>query len=121
MSEESVIEIRPHEQVLLVGVLRRSLDEEATRCLVDEVLTAAAGKPGVPIVLDLSEVKFAPSVAIGALVQLSKSFKLDQRRIALIGVQRRVNEVIRVTQLHHILEIHHTLDQVIDAPPPNAR
>ncbi|MCG8408747.1 MAG: STAS domain-containing protein [Phycisphaerales bacterium] len=116
MSDEPIIEIRPHERALLIGVLKRSLDEDVTHRLVDDVLTAAAEKHGVPIVLDLSQVKFAPSVAIGALVQLSKSFQLDQRRIALIGVQRRVNEVIRVTQLHRVLEIHDTLESVLDGP-----
>ena len=50
--------------------------DQFTQALVDELLTAAAVTPSVPIVLDLSTVKFAPSVALGALVQLTKSLAL---------------------------------------------
>lgn len=117
MPEAGVTEIQPHEQVLLVRVKRSSLDETSTRTLVSDVLAAAAIKPHVPIVLDLSRVRFAPSVSLGLLVQLSRSFKLDGRRIAMIGIDERVLGVIRVTRLDTVLEIHDTLDQVIDATP----
>ncbi len=117
MPDEPVTEIRPHEQALVLTVLSRTLDEISTRTLVDDVLTAAAQKTGVPIVLDISRLKFAPSVALGALVRLSNSFKFERRRIALIGVQPRVDEVIRVTQLHRVLEIHPDLDGVLAGPP----
>lgn len=113
MSDELVTEIQAHDQVLLIAVLKRSLDEASTRQLVDDVLTAAGRRPRVPIVLDLSRVRFAPSVALGSLVQLAKSFELDRRRIALIGVDRRILKTIRVTQLHELLEIRDTLVQVI--------
>jgi len=113
MSE--VTEIRQHEQVLLIAVLKRSLDDDSSRKMADDVLTAVAARPNVPIVLDLSKVQFAPSVTLGSLVQLSKSLKLDGHRIALIGVNKRTLEAIRVTRLHTVLEMHDTLEQVIDA------
>lgn len=113
MSDESVTEIQAHDHVLLIAVHRRSLDEASTRQLVDDVLTAAARTPRLPIVLDLSRVRFAPSAALGSLVHLAKSFKLDRRRIALIAVDPRIVETIRVTQLHQVLEIRDTLEQVI--------
>ena len=112
MSDEAVIEIQPHEQVLLIVVQRRNLDEQSTRELVDGVLTAAGRIPSLPIVLDFSKVRFAPSVALGALVRLSSSFKLDRRRIAMIGINQRLRETIRVTRLHTVLEIHDSLEQV---------
>ena len=112
MSDEPVMEIQPHEQVLLIVVQRRNLDEQSTRELVDGVLTASARTPRLPIVLDFSQVRFAPSVALGALVRLSSSFKLDRRRIAMIGVHQRLQETIRVTRLHQVLEIHDSLEQI---------
>lgn len=117
MSDGSVTEILPHEQVLHIAVRKRSLDAMSTQTLVDDVDTAAAQRPGVPIVLDLTNLKFAPSVALGSLVQLSKSFRLDGRRIALIGVGPRIRDPIRVTRLHEVLEIHDTLEQFLNAPP----
>ncbi len=117
MDQEAVATIQPHEEALLVLVQRKSLDELATRELVDVVLTEAATTPRVPIVLDLVKVRFAPSVALGALVQMSKSFSFEQRRIALVNVHKRIVDTIRVTQLHRILEIHPSIDHVLRSKP----
>ncbi|HWL93805.1 MAG TPA: STAS domain-containing protein [Phycisphaerae bacterium] len=116
MSENNVTEVQPHDELLVIAVLRRTLDEESTSQLVDDVHTLAASKPRVPIVLDLSRVKFAPSVALGSLVHLSKSFQLEGRRVALIGVDDRVRGAIQVTQLHKVLEIHGTIADVLKGP-----
>jgi anti-anti-sigma factor len=111
---EPVTETRAHEQALVMIVKKRALDDSATRRLTDEVLSAAGQTPALPIVLDMTHVKFAPSVALGALVQLSKSFKLDGRRLALIGVDSNLLSSIRVTNLHTLLEICNSIDAVIN-------
>lgn len=115
MADANVISVVDHEQVNLLVINRRTLDDEATRQLTDEVLTAAAHRPQLPLVLDMSQVKFAPSVALGALVQVSKSLRLDQRRIALVGIHHRIMDTIRVTRLHEILEIHASLDRFLQS------
>jgi anti-anti-sigma factor len=112
MPDTDVTQISVQDKLVLVTVLKRTLDASATRELVDDVLAAAAQNAGCVIVLDMKRVKFAPSVALGSLVQLSKSFKLDGRRIALIGMDLRLQEAIRVTQLHKILEIYDHLEEV---------
>jgi len=115
MSETAVVQICPNEKVLHLVVCKRALDDPSTRALVDEVNEAAAARTGVPIVLDLGRVKFAPSVALGALVRMSKGFTLDGRRLVLIGIDDRVLDAIHVTQLHTVLEIRNTLDEVTAA------
>jgi anti-anti-sigma factor len=113
MPDDAVTEILPHDDALVIAVRNRTLNESSTRQMADDVLTAVAGRSGVPVVIDLSVVKFAPSVALGQLVQLSRSLQLDGRRIALIGIDQRIMDSIRVTNLHTVLEIHDTLDQVL--------
>lgn len=113
-----VTQIQPHDEVLLVAVQKRALDDTSTQKLVDDVQTAAAQKPRVPIVLDMSRVKFAPSPALGSLVQLSKSFEFDRRQIALVGVDPRVRDSIAVTRLDKLLSIHRTVEEVLAARPP---
>lgn len=115
MSEESVVRVEPHEKVLLIHVEKGILDEVSSRELADEILSAVADRPTVPVVLDMSQLRFVPSAALGSLVQAAKSLKLDGRRMALIGIEFRVMKVIRVTQLHTFLEIHHTLEKAIEA------
>jgi len=107
--------IQPHDQVIWIAIHKRSLDDSAVHEVMDDVLTAAAERAGLPVVLDMSQVRFAPSVALGLLVKLSKSFKLDGRRLALIGVHPNVLGSIRVTNLHTVLEIHDTLEKVIQS------
>jgi len=111
-STNSATEIRPHDQFLLIAVLKSSLDEMATEQMVDDVYRASAERASVPIVLDLARVRFAPSVALGALAKLSRSFQLDGRRIALVNIDRRVRGAIKVTGLHNVLEIHETVDDI---------
>ena len=115
MSESSVTEVKPHDRVLLIEVCKRTLNDVSTRALVDEVYVAAGQYPKKPIVLDLGRVRFAPSVALGSLVQLSKSFQIDGRRVVLVSVDPRLRDSIRVTRLDKILEIYRTVDDVISA------
>ncbi len=109
-----VTQIVAHDHVLLIAVLKSKLDEMATESMVDEIYEASAERPSVPIVLDLAKVRFAPSVALGALAKLSRSFQLDNRRIALINIDRRVRGAIKVTGLHNVLEIHDRVDDVVN-------
>lgn len=112
---DAVTEIRPHAQALHIGVKKRALDEAATKRLIDDVLGAAAQTPHLPIVLDMGNVTFAPSVALGGLVQLTKSLKLDGRRLALVHVNQNVLGSIKVTNLHELLQIQDSLEQVLAA------
>ncbi len=119
MPDEAVSEIVPHNELLLLIIRKRTLDNPAALRLVDDIQTAAARRTGVPIVLDMSQVKFAPSVALGSLVQLQRSFQFDRRRIALVGVDRRVREALNITRLDQVLEVYDKLeDMPISAPPP---
>jgi len=115
MSEKPVVEVLPHDGVLLMVVCQRTLDEPSAHKLLDEVISESIQRPRVPIVLDISKVKFAPSVALGCLVQLNRDFKVDHRRMALIGVDPRLMGTIQVTRLDAILEIHGTLEQAVAA------
>ena len=117
MDQNANATIQPHDDALIVVVQSKTLDEHSTRELVDFVLSEAATRTGVPIILDLAKVRFAPSVALGALVQMSKSFSFEKRRIALVNVHSRITDTIRVTQLHRILEMHHNVEDVLKCKP----
>lgn len=114
-SMNEVTEIVPHDALLVIAIRKSKLDETATEQMVDDVYEASAARPSVPIVLDLAKVRFAPSVALGALAKLSRSFQLDGRRIALIHIDRRVRGAIKVTGLHNVLELHDRVEDVLAA------
>jgi anti-anti-sigma factor len=109
---DDVTEVLPHDHFLLIAVRKSKLDETATEQMVEDVYEASAARPSVPIVLDLAQVRFAPSVALGALAKLSRSFQLDGRRVALVNIDRRVRGAIKVTGLHNVLELHDRVEDI---------
>ncbi len=114
---DSPTEILPHEHVLLVAIRSSRLDEATMRKLAVDVLAAASKRPGVPIVLDVSRVRFAPSSSLGLLVQLARGLKFEGRRLVLINVEPRLLATIQVTCLDSVVEIHDNVDQVVSSPP----
>ena len=77
-------------------------------------MTAAAEQaPGLPVVVDLSNVQVMPSMAIGALVSMWKTIKTDERRFVLVGLQPRVRETLTICRLTTLFEIHETVDEAL--------
>ncbi|RMF75985.1 MAG: anti-sigma factor antagonist [Planctomycetota bacterium] len=110
---DTVTRVEPHEQIVLVHVERRALDEQATSKLEWEVSQAAASQPGAPVVLDFEKVTFVPSNALGALVNLRNGLNLEGRPLILVNLSRRVHGTIRVTRLDQILKVYPTLDDAL--------
>ena len=121
MGHKSVTEIRPHDDVLLIAIRRSSLDDVSSQALFDEALQAASDRPRVPLVLDMQQVRFAPSVAIGHLVELANALKFERRRLVLVGLHDRVRGAISVMRLDRLFEIFPTLDDLRPRPDPTER
>lgn len=113
MPDDDVVTFEPHEQVILAVIHRRALDEVAAATLQDEVGAAAAASPNLPIVLDMSKVKFVPSVALGALAHLQKALGISGQKVILVGITRQVRGTLSVTRLDKVLEIRHSLDDAL--------
>lgn len=109
----SLTKVEPHDQVVLVALIRRALSDSSANQLVDEVNSAAADAPGKPLVLDMLKVEFIPSSVLGALVRIAQSMKLDGRRFVLVRVDRRVRGTLSVTRLDKVLAMHETLDDFL--------
>jgi len=113
MSESEVIEIQPHEQVLLMKVLPRRLDAAAATQLEHDVSLAAIEQPNKPLVLDLVNVKFAPSVALGVFVNMLKGFDIAKRKTYFIGVNHQLRGTLAVTRLDAMITVREKLADVL--------
>lgn len=114
MSDQpEVTEIRTESDALIAAVRTSTLNESVVNDFQHTLLMAASATPRVPIILDLSDVEFAPSVALGALVKLTKTLKLEGRRLLLVGIRPRLRGVITVTQLHKLLEIGESVSDAL--------
>ncbi|MBP7933534.1 MAG: STAS domain-containing protein [Phycisphaerae bacterium] len=118
---DTATEILPHESVLLVRVCKPILDEATMRKLVVDVRAAAAKRTGVPIVLDVSRVHFAPSGSLGLLVQLAQRLRLEGRRLVLVNLDPHLLTTIRVTHLDSVIEIHDSVDRVATSLPKSVQ
>jgi anti-sigma B factor antagonist len=65
------------------------------------------------LVLDLSEVRFVDSSGLGALLSGHKNAGLREGRLALSGVQARVQSMFELTRLHRVFEIHPTVEDAL--------
>jgi anti-sigma B factor antagonist len=112
----TVVTTQTLDKAFVVTVSKRALDALTVTALRDDVNTSLAGvTAGLPVVIDLSKVEFAPSVALGTLVNLAQDLKWSGRRMLLCGLTRQVRGTIAVTRLDKVFEVHLTLADALAA------
>jgi anti-sigma B factor antagonist len=113
MSETQAVSIQPHAEVVWAIVQRTTLDDAAIEQLQAQVAAAAAQKPNLPVILDMSGVTFVPSTGLGALVGLMRSLKKEGRRFILVGLQPDLRTVLAITHLDKVLELHPGMEDAL--------
>ena len=106
MATESVISIESHRSAVLAKVLASELDFDSSGVMRDAVMAAGAESPRLPVVLDLSEVELVPSVALGALITLTRVFQENRQRFIIAGVKPDIHRTLVVCHLDKLFEIH---------------
>lgn len=122
MSEQPVITLEPHNEIILTSVQCERLDGELTAELQTEVSIAAQVNTRLPVVLDMSKVEFFPSLSLGILVKLLGEFKKRGQRFILVGIQQPIRGALALTRLDKLFEIYDTVDEALvriraGAPP----
>ena len=113
MSEQSILQIQENENAVVVTIQCSEFDHDTTarfRAEIDGVVTPTST---LPILLDLSNVTFMPSITIGALIELANRCKSQQRRLALVGVTPNVQDVFKISALSNFFEIHDRVEDVV--------
>jgi anti-sigma B factor antagonist len=67
----------------------------------------------VPFVLDMTNVKYLPSLTLGAMVRLANAFRARNQRLILAAMQPTVRQVISITRLDRVFEIHDDVDSAL--------
>jgi anti-sigma B factor antagonist len=106
MSEPQAVAIQPHAEAVWAIIHHHTLDDATIDRMQKEVAAAAAQNATLPVILDLSNVRFVPSMGLGALVMLMRSLKQQGHRFLLVGLQPDVRTTLAVTRLDKLLEIH---------------
>lgn len=106
MAEPAVTKTEQTDNAVILHVQVDRLDEDNVHRLQTEVAGAADAAPQLPIVLDLAQVDFMPSLSLAALVRLVTQFRARDQRLLLAGLQPQVREVFTITHLDRLFELH---------------
>jgi anti-anti-sigma factor len=78
---------------------------------VSELIDAAAGQPGVTVViLDMSQVQIVPSLGLGMLVGIANNCRARRQTLKLAAVQPQVREAMSTVKLEQILDMVDTVE-----------
>jgi anti-anti-sigma factor len=114
MLEPETVSIQPHAEAVWAILHQSKLDDTVLEEMQREVPAAAGQRPGLPVVLDMSEVRFVPSVALGALVLLMRNLKRDGHRLLVVGLQPEVRNVLAMTRIDKLLELRDNFEEALN-------
>ena len=113
MPETPAVSIQPHAEVICVVMHRSEMKDATLDELQRDLSSAAAERPNLPVVLDLTQVKYVPSMALGTLVMLMRHLQKNKQRFLLVGLQPEVRTVLAITRLDKLFEIHPNLEAAL--------
>jgi len=105
MAETPSIRVEKNAAATVVHVLVTDLDENHIVLLCRELADVVKDEPSLPCILDMSAVKFIPSLTLGALVRLVNEFRSRRQRLIFVNLQATVRKVIAITRMDRVMEI----------------
>ncbi|MBN1817559.1 MAG: STAS domain-containing protein [Sedimentisphaerales bacterium] len=81
----------------------RILEDADLRTLEKTILPIV--EPDIKLVMDFSSVQFLTSAALGLLIRISKKVRENQGQMSLCGIQPKIMEVFKITQLDRVFDI----------------
>jgi anti-anti-sigma factor len=106
------LQLEPTTAGLVVHLIDcRSLNEQTTPAIEAQLLTLADEVGAGALLLDLGNIYYASSIALGMLINLRQKLRGGGGRLTVFGVNEEIYDVIDATRLTHLLDIHR------EAPP----
>jgi anti-anti-sigma factor len=113
MSEQPILQIQDNDNAVVVSIRCSEFDHDTTARLRAEIEDVVAPTSTLPVLLDLSNVTFMPSMTIGALIELANRCKSQQRRLILVGLTATVQDVLKMSALSSFFEIRDCVEDVV--------
>jgi len=86
---------------------------------VPAFLEALRAEKAPAVIIDFSRVGMVDSAGVGALIQTYVAFRNAKRKLALVGLSRRLLEVLEITRVRNLLPIFRTeaeAESVLESP-----
>jgi anti-sigma B factor antagonist len=113
IQEDDLIETRDHAGVLIVRILRKRLDASVAPAFKAAVTRHVDGGRH-QVVLDMEDVDFMDSSALGAVVSCMKATG-SRGTLAISGAHGAVLKLLKLTRLDRVLKLHDKPEQAAEA------
>jgi anti-sigma B factor antagonist len=111
---EEEFEVAEHDGDIPVLAVRGEIDVSTAPELRDR-LVQINQRGTTTVVVDLSEVSFLDSTALGVLVSGLKRFRSAGGDLRLVVTGRSVSKVLEITGLHEVFKIYETAEAAVSA------
>ena len=110
---DPLFEIEAQGPATVVRFLRTTHIEVGSAEPLADLLSAL--KPSSPkgVIVDLGCLEWANSLFLGILVGLYKKLEQKDRKMVVACVPEQIRDMLRLTGLHRLLNIHKTLDDAV--------
>lgn len=115
MSEQNILSEQRLGDLRVVAVQAVELIPDVADALLLKQQESLAAGESIKLVLDLSEVKFIDSVALGTLVVLLRRIKEGKGRLAMAGLGGHSLRVMQVTGLEKVFELYEDVASAAEA------
>ena len=113
MSEQPMLQIQENENAIVAKIQCSEFDHDTTARLRAEMDSVIAPTSTLPVVLDLSNVTFMPSMTLGALIEVANKCKSQKRRLVMIGITPSVQDVFNISGLSNFFEARDSVEDVL--------
>ena len=90
---------------VVIHILARELRKSEVDMLCAGVDEARATAPSLPFILDMANVDFAGSLALGVLVGLNQEFRNRGQRLIFAALQPNMRQAVDIARINRIVEI----------------
>lgn len=105
-------EIKKNGTATVIKIRERKLDSSVSPELKGEFLVLC-GPAMKNLVVDLTEVEFCDSSGLGALLIAERKMRENGGMVKLVGLQKKVLNLIRISRLDRAFSIHDSLAKAL--------
>ena len=114
MNEQAVLQFQSDPRATIATILCREFDYQGTNQFKTELASAMSGDAKLPLILDLTNVGYMPSLTLGALVELRNRFAREQRKLTLVGIQPTIVKVLQSCGMLNLFDIRNNVAEAIN-------
>ena len=91
----------------------RILEEDDIRALREAIMSIVDQAGRLRLILDFRNVRFLSSAVLGLLIRISKKIYESVGELKLCNIDRKLQEVFKITRLTKIFDIHRDLESAV--------